>query len=268
MIRLTREVRFSVDRDWAGRLDPARPVTNSWAGWPSAVGLAPYLRLRITVAGEPDERTGYLTNIKTLDELARRDVIPFVAERMQAEGWRTAPERLVLAIWERVVGGRPAHTTLEEVVLLATPYLSYVVGREEPTMVRVTQQFEFSAAHRLHCPELSDAENQAVFGKCNNPSGHGHNYVVEVTLSGTPDATHGSVLALPRFEEIVHERVITRLDHKHLNQDTAEFQALNPTVENIARVIWEMLDGAVTPASLSSIRVYETPKTWADYAGA
>jgi 6-pyruvoyltetrahydropterin/6-carboxytetrahydropterin synthase len=267
MVRLTREVRFSVDRDWAGRVEPGRPVTNSWGGWPSAVGVVPYLCLRATVAGEPDAVTGYLCNIAVLDEMLRRHAIPYTAEVLRGHGWRMSAERLLQGIWRRVASEAPARAPLVALELCATPYLRYGVTREEPTMVRLTQQFEFSAAHRLHCPDLSEAENRRTFGKCNNPNGHGHNYLVEVTVVGEPDERTGAVLALPAFEALVQEQVIARLDHKHLNTDTDEFRALNPSVENIARVIYGLLAEQVGPARLERVRVWETPKTWAEYGG-
>ncbi len=268
MVRLTREVRFSVDRDWAGHVEFSRPITNSWGGWPSAVGLVPYLTLRATVVGQPDPRTGYLCNISVLDDLLRRHAIPLVADELRAHGWRVSAEHILRALWQGVAGACPPHAPLAALELRPTPHLSYTIERENPTMVLLSQQFEFSAAHRLHCPELSDEENRRTFGKCNNPRGHGHNYLVEVTVAGTPDTRTGAVLPLPRFEQIVKERVVERLDHKHLNEDTAEFRAVNPSVENIARVIWDLLIGHVAPARLHRVRVWETPKTWAEYAGA
>ena len=134
-------------------------------------------------------------------------------------------------------------------------------------MILLTQQFEFSASHRLHCPELSDEQNRQTFGKCNNPHGHGHNYLLEVTVAGTPDPRTGAVLPLPAFEQLVKERVIDRLDHKHLNTDTQEFREVNPSVENIARIIWNLLQDRVAPARLHRVRVWETAKTSAEYAG-
>ena len=168
-------------------------------------------------------------------------------------------------IWERVVPELPAHAPLVALELGVTPCLRYTIEREQPAMVLLTQQFEFSAAHRLHCPQLSDEENRRTFGKCNNPGGHGHNYLLEVTVAGVPDATLGAVLPLPQFERLVQMLVIERLDHKHLNTDTAEFREVNPSVENIARVIWGLLDGQVAPARLHRVRVWETPKTCAEY---
>jgi len=267
MIRLTREVRFSVDRDWAGYIEFSRPLTNPWGGWPSSVGLVPYLRLRATVSGEPDPVTGYLCNISVIDELLRRHAIPYAADELQRHGWRMSAERLLQAVWRTVAPRTPERALLERLELLTTPFLRYAVDGEEPEMVCLTQQFEFSAAHRLHCREFSDEKNRQVFGKCNNPSGHGHNYLLEVTVGGVPDEKTGAVLAVPRFEQTVKERVIDRLDHKHLNEDTEQFRQVNPSVENIAKVIWGMLVGHVSPARLKNVRVFETPKTWAEYAG-
>ena len=267
MIHVAREVRFSVDRDWAGRVEFTRPVTNSWGGWPSAVGIVPYLRLRAVVAGEPDPATGYVCNIAILDDLLRRHAIPYAADALREHGWRMSAEHLLEHIWDRVVVELPAAAPLVVLELSVTPYLRYTIEQEQPGMVLLTQQFEFSAAHRLHCPQLSDEQNRRMFGKCNNPRGHGHNYVLEVTVAGTPEGRTGAVLPLPKFEQIVQQHVIERLDHKHLNEDTAEFQQLNPSVENIARVIWGLLAEHVSPARLQRVRVWETPKTWAEYQG-
>lgn len=267
MIQLTREIRFAVDRDWAGRIDFDRPITNSWGGWPSAVGLVPFLQLRATVAGEPDPVSGYLCNIKTIDTLLREHAIPAVAKGLLEHGWRISAERMLQCIWPRVIDTCPAEASLTRLELWTTPCLRYAISREQPDMVELTQQFEFSAAHRLHCDDLSDEENRATFGKCNNPSGHGHNYLLEVSVAARPDDKTGAVLPLPRFEQVVKERVVDVLDHTHLNLDTEQFRAVNPSVENIARVIWSMLDEHVAPARLTRVRVYETPKTWADYCG-
>lgn len=267
MIRLTREVRFSVDRDWAGHVEFNRPITNSWGGWPSSVGIVPYLRLRATVRGEPDATTGYLCNIAIIDRLLRKHAIPFAADSLREHGWRMSAEHLLAHIWERVAVEMPARAPLDTLELSPTPFLCYTIHHTRPAMVYLTQQFEFSAAHRLHCPKLSDEENVSTFGKCNNPRGHGHNYVLEVTVAGEPTGQTGAVLPLPRFEQIVAEHVIERFDHRHLNEDTEEFRALNPTVENIARVIWKLLEKQVQPARLHHVRVWETPKTWAEYDG-
>ena len=134
-------------------------------------------------------------------------------------------------------------------------------------MIQLSLKFEFSAAHRLHSPQLSETENQELFGRCNNPNGHGHNYELEVTLSGPPDAT-GRLFPVHQLQKIVNDTIIDRFDHKHLNLDLPDFHdatGLNPTVENIAAVIFQKLAPTIpTPAKLTRIRLWETPKTVAE----
>ena len=120
-----------------------------------------------------------------------------------------------------------------------------------------------SASHRLHSNALSVEENRAAFGKCNNPAGHGHNYEVQVSVVGKPSAD-GVLVNLPELERVVGRTVIDRFDHKHLNIEVAEFADLNPTVENIARIIFGLLKPVV--ANLASVTVWETPKTWCEFS--
>lgn len=219
------------------------------------------------MAGRPDPLTGYLCNIALLDEVARREALGLINDLLARHGWQVRAEAVLPALWRRLGPCMPPASPLVELELCLTPHLRYSTSRENPSMILLTQQFEFAAAHRLHCPQLSDEENRRTFGKCNNPNGHGHNYVLEVTVAGMADRQGGTVLPLPRLEQIVRERVIDRLDHKHLNADTAEFADRNPSVENIARVIWDLLVGQVAPARLHRVRVWETAKTWAEYDG-
>ncbi len=273
LVRLMREIRFSIDRDWAAAahgaegFERAHPVTNSWGGWPSAVGIAPYLVLRAGLSGPPDPVSGYLVNIKQIDVLLREHAIPSAARHLREFGVRATGERLVQAVWTGVCPRVPAPATLDWLELRVTPFLHVRIEKGATDMVSVTQMFEFSAAHRLHVDRLSDDENRRLFGKCNNPGGHGHNYLVEVTISGPPDDRTGCLMPLPRFEQVVQREVIERLDHRHLNRDVPQFAALNPSVENIAVVIWGLLAGRLDPARLASVRVWETPKTYAEYAG-
>ncbi len=134
-------------------------------------------------------------------------------------------------------------------------------------MLVMTESFEFSASHRLFCRDLTDQQNAALFGKCSNTNGHGHNYVVHISVAGRPDERTGALLEHAAFQRTVKHRVVDHFDHKHLNSDCAEFSDLNPTVENITRVIWERLKNEFAPARLHRVRVYETPKTYAEYAG-
>ena len=131
---------------------------------------------------------------------------------------------------------------------------------------RLSHKFEFSAAHRLHNPSLSDEENRKTYGKCNNPNWHGHNYEVQVTLRGNPK--QGLLVEIPAFERVVREFAIDKLDHKNLNTEVSEFSGVVPTVENIAMTIFRMLKNRFTGigAELASITVWETPKTWCEYS--
>lgn len=134
-------------------------------------------------------------------------------------------------------------------------------------MILLTQQFEFSAAHRLHNPDLSDDQNRKLFGKCNNPHGHGHNYLVDITI-GIDDSAYGdSINLVSELEATVRQHVIDRVDHRNLNVEIDEFASLNPTVENIAIVVWNWISNGRCPGILKNVRVYETPKTWADFSG-
>ena len=134
-------------------------------------------------------------------------------------------------------------------------------------MTRLSQKFEFSATHRLHNPKATESENTHIFGKCNNPHGHGHNYELQVTLKGNPDPS-GLLVGIPEFEGIVGDSVINRFDHKNLNVELPEFAELIPTVENIAMVIYRLLKPKFNSkhATLVSVTVWETPKTWCEYS--
>ena len=134
-------------------------------------------------------------------------------------------------------------------------------------MVELTQAFEFAASHRLYVPSWSDDENRKMFGKCANPNGHGHNYVVEVTVGGRPLEEAGTVTDVMHVQRVVKERVIEPFDHKHLNLDCADFASLNPTVENVAKVIWRRLEGSFERCRLTRVRIWETPKAYAEYDG-
>jgi 6-pyruvoyltetrahydropterin/6-carboxytetrahydropterin synthase len=215
-----------------------------------------------------DARTGYLCNITFIDRAVRDRVIPAFQRR-----WRQSPPGklicagLVREAADLLADALPEGVRLVAVALRVTPFVSYNVAWEHRDMVEITQAFEFSAAHRLACADMNDEENRATFGKCANPNGHGHNYMVEIGVTGEPNADSGVVIPIGTLERTVKARVIDVFDHQHLNEDCAEFAELNPSVENITRVIWEKLEGAFTPAKLSLVRVYETPKTWAELRG-
>jgi 6-pyruvoyltetrahydropterin/6-carboxytetrahydropterin synthase len=264
LIRLSREVRFGVfPANAPPPGPPPRGAANSFAGNPPVFGVMPFVAVTVTVAGPVDPTTGMLVNIKVIDAVVREVAVDLLRAATAAP---LATGTLVLALFDQIAARlRAASQAVERVSLALSPYLHVaVVGREKP-MVRLTQRFEFSAAHRLHADTLSAAENADVFGRCNNPNGHGHNYELEVTVAGDPGPT-GEVMNVHVLQRLVNEQVIDVFDHKHLNLDCPDFRGLNPTVENIARVIHGRLRPHVSPPGrLVSVRVWETPKTMAEY---
>ncbi len=130
----------------------------------------------------------------------------------------------------------------------------------------VTRRVHFNAAHRLHSPELSDADNTTTFGPCNNPNYHGHNYELDVSVSGEIDAVTGYVADLGKVRQIVEEIVLSKFDHKNLNLDVEEFTNLIPTTENIVVTIWKLLEGKL-PGALERLVLWETPRNYVEYRG-
>ena len=131
-------------------------------------------------------------------------------------------------------------------------------------MVLLTRRIEFSASHVYHNPAFSPEENRRVFGKCNNPHGHGHNYTLEVTVAGEPNPATGMVLDLKDLKAILEREVMHRMDHRFLNKEVPELAGKIPTCENIARVIWDLLEPKITQGKLHRVRLYETPDLFAD----
>jgi 6-pyruvoyltetrahydropterin/6-carboxytetrahydropterin synthase len=130
--------------------------------------------------------------------------------------------------------------------------------------VYVTRRETFSAGHTLFNPEFSKERNREIFGKCSNPSGHGHNYVLEVTLCGDADPATGFLFDLSELAAILRKQVIDDIDHRNLNVDVDWLAGVIPTTENLASVFWERLDNHLPDGLLYSIRLGETEKNWAE----
>ncbi|HEY6968592.1 MAG TPA: 6-carboxytetrahydropterin synthase [Candidatus Angelobacter sp.] len=134
-------------------------------------------------------------------------------------------------------------------------------------MVYLTRKAEFSASHYYHNPEFTPEENRRIFGKCNNPHGHGHNYTLEVTVKGDVDQKSGFVVDLKELKEIMNREVLDAVDHRFLNQEVREFHDKIPTTENLAITIWNWLRPKLKVAQLHRVRLYETPDLFVDYYG-
>ncbi|MEK9136193.1 MAG: 6-carboxytetrahydropterin synthase [Bacteroidota bacterium] len=134
-------------------------------------------------------------------------------------------------------------------------------------MVYVTRKAQFCAAHRLYNPNWTDEKNAAVFGKCNNPNGHGHNYDIEVTVAGDPPAETGMVIDLKRLADIIEAEIVERVDHKHMNVDVDFMRGCIPTAENMAMAFWKILEPKITEGKLVSIKLYESDNNVVEYRG-
>lgn len=134
-------------------------------------------------------------------------------------------------------------------------------------VVTVTRRLKFNAAHRVHNPTLSDEENRATFGKCNNPYGHGHNYTLDVSVSGEVNPQTGYVMDLARLNTLVEREVVDAVDHHNLNVDVPFMQGVIPTAENLIVAFWRILQGAVAPATLTRLVLWETDNNYVEYTG-
>lgn len=134
-------------------------------------------------------------------------------------------------------------------------------------IVTATRRLHFNAAHRVHNPALSDEENRELFGKDANPHGHGHNYVLDVSVTGPVEERTGYVIDLTRLKRIVQREVIDQMDHRNLNVDVPFMQGTIPTTENIVVAIWRILEPAVRPGRLSKLVLWETPNNRVEYDG-
>ena len=133
--------------------------------------------------------------------------------------------------------------------------------------VRIIRRLQFNAAHRVHNPAMSDEENQATFGKCNNPNWHGHNYTLDVSVTGAVDERTGYVIDLAKLKAIVEREVVNKVDHKNFNLDVDFMRGIIPTTENIVVAMWRVLEPAIAPGRLTRLVLWETPNNYVEYDG-
>jgi 6-pyruvoyltetrahydropterin/6-carboxytetrahydropterin synthase len=134
--------------------------------------------------------------------------------------------------------------------------------------VTITRRMLFNAAHRVHNPALSDEENRALFGKCNNPNWHGHNYTLDVSVTGHVDERTGYVIDLGVIKQIVEREIISKVDHRNFNLEVDFMKDVIPTTENIVVQMWRVLAPAMAPARLTRLVLWETPNNYVEYDGA
>jgi 6-pyruvoyltetrahydropterin/6-carboxytetrahydropterin synthase len=273
---LSRCVRFCVHPNGMGEESSSPDAgrrDNTFAGWPSMIGLGAFYELHVTCRGTPDSVTGYMMSISVIDDAVRRVAIPAIDSAFRQRP-RTEPGVILAELLDPLnaaLGG-----AVQSIRWQLTPYYAVAMTTASPDRVLIRQQFEFAASHRLHCPSLTEEQNRDIFGRCNNASGHGHNYRIEPLVSvplvfnrsrTTSSSAGDTPLNLRQLERIVNEHVIQRFDHKHLNLDTEEFAELNPSVEHIAKVCYDRLAQPIEHAGgrLIRVTVWETEKTSCSY---
>jgi 6-pyruvoyltetrahydropterin/6-carboxytetrahydropterin synthase len=229
--------------------------------------------LEVTVAGEVDPVTGMVVNLYDLKQVLEQVLVEFDHKNLQDDtpyfaGRIPTTENLAVVLWDRIAahlqGARLTALRLFEEEDLSVDYEGRRVGKTPE--VYLTRRYRFAAAHRLHTEALSEPENRRVFGKCNNPNGHGHNYTLEVTVRGEIVPETGMVTDLDRLDRTVEERVLRRFDHQHLNFDEA-FAGKTTTGENLAVLLWDLLEKAVPAGTLHKIGLVETRDNHFEYAG-
>jgi len=265
-VNLARTVRFCVNHALPVASMDARAGANTFAGSPAMRGLGAFYEVAVTCRGTPDPQTGYLLSVSRIDEIVRDRIIPVIADTMHTRP-EMEPHALLPDLFNVIhtdLGG-----LLAAVEWRLTPFYAVTMSTHAPHRVTLTDRYEFAAAHRLHVDALSAEENRNIFGRCNNPSGHGHNYQIEVAASlPIPDNSDPHRFSLHRLQSIVAEHILKRFDHKHLNLDTEDFQDRNPSVENLAETCFQLLDSPIEEAGgrLERVTVWETEKTSCTYA--
>ncbi|PIK35527.1 6-pyrovoyltetrahydropterin synthase [Apostichopus japonicus] len=142
------------------------------------------------------------------------------------------------------------------------------MNHNKKPVVQITRIQKFSAAHRLHSPHLTDEENKGLFGKCNHPNGHGHNYKAEITLRGPVDPQSGMLCNIADLKIWIEEAIMKPMDHKHLDMDVEWFKTNPSTMENIAVFVWQQLTSVMTmPELLQGVKIWETDNHFAIYKG-
>lgn len=268
MLRLSRTVRCSINPAGDAAGVPLR-APNGYSAVPAMQGLGRHYEFTVTCAGEADRVTGYFINIQDIDRAVRQSLLPIIIRACADTPYADPAHvlRAALPPLQSALGGRVSHVRWN-----LSPYYSIQMHATDSAAAVIRQRFEFAAAHRLNVDAYTSEQNRAIFGKCNNASGHGHNYVIEPAVSVPLDNPQPFTLAA--IEQVVDHVIMQRFDHKNLNTDTPEFGpgALNPSVEHIAKVCYDLLKPAIAAASssraaLQAVTVWETEKTSCTYPG-
>lgn len=262
MLKLSRAVRFSIN--------PFLPAdslgANSYASRPAGEGLAVFFELTVSLCGRSNQDTGFVVNVTDIDSQVRSCVVPLFSRRLRDDFGRGCHIGLggvaeLLKQGRRQLDGKFDSATIVRLGLRLNPFRKVEIDKEDFKVVYFSEKFEFAATHKLWNDKFSEQRNFEVFGKCASRAGHGHNYIVEVTIEAQPDG-----FCIGEYERTVNKELIELVDHKNLNVEVAQFGRVIPTVENLAVFAWDRLSGKFGQGKLHCVTVWETDKTCCSYS--
>ena len=284
MHKLARQIRFAIS--------PFKAIVkgaNSYCAKPTADGLSLFFALWVELKGDINKNTGFIVNVADIDRIVRNKAVgifdEYVKNCLAVAGTATncgfeQIAQLLSQVWKTIekdfqpVLSKPALSGIEGVEVQAKidslalelmPARKIAIKERMGDMLYFSEKFEFSASHTLWNDKFSDEENEKVFGKCANRKGHGHNYIVEVTIRGlTPGPVPGGINA-GAFENLVEQQFIRIVDHKNLNVDVKHFKKVSPTVENIAEFAFRSLKDKLKPLLLDCVTVWENDRTFCTF---
>jgi len=264
MHTLFREVRFWVNPFGV----PSDSGFNSYVGKPCGDGLAIFLSMAVELKGLLNPATGFIVNVSEIDRAVRQDVTPKFQELICRRFAQSRPIELgrLYELMEKT--GAALQDTFSpaqvcRLLLALNPYRRLTLVREVNPVRLYSEQFEFAAMHRLWNDRFSEAENFEKFGQCANPAGHGHNYIVEVSVEVLDSIDRQGWIS--SFQQVVQEHFLSIVDHKNLNEDVPHFNKINPTVENICSFSWSCLFGKFAGTHLKKIKIWENDRTCCTY---
>ncbi len=265
MHTLSRQVRFSLNPFSIQQVQGF----NSYASKPCGQGLSVYLSLRVDLASELDPDTGFVVNVSEIDAVVRREVVPLFAKMIYETFQNRQTSTLISLVevlkrsWITIADSfQPKVVT--QLSLELNPFRRITIQSDEAKMFIVSEKFEFSAMHQLWNDKFDEVKNFEVFGKCANAAGHGHNYILEVSVEKTTEFQDDGWHC--EFEKSVKEHFLDLVDHKNLNVDVEAFESLNPTVENLSLLAWQKLEKRVKNAKLHKVVVWENDRTYCSYS--
>ena len=243
MHTLSRQIRFMIDPF----AEKQAEGYNAYASKPAGRGVGVYFALWVDLESELDHDTGFVVNVSEIDKLIRLKVIPILAQGIQSY---FACKKTPL-LWDMVVLLRRCQPVVEagfpgkklkQLRLELNPFRQIIIQTEDAEMFTFSEKFEFAAMHRLWNEKFDEKTNFEMFGKCANPAGHGHNYILEAQVQSAIEQVESGWVS--EYQRVVKGSLLDILDHKNLNVDVQGFENMNPTVENLAYFAWEKLEGA------------------------